>query len=94
VVGAPEPTGGASDLDNVFAPVIVGVAIATVLFLSEIRFITFICVIFVFAYDFTVGPERGFNSPRLSGWSRRWRIVLSFAVSGAVSPAVFNLFYE
>ena len=82
------------DLDNLFAPVVVGFAIGTVLFLSTIGFITFISIIFVFAYDFTVGPKRGFNSPKLSGWSRGWRIVLSFAISGALTAAVFNLFYE
>ena len=82
------------DVNNVFAQIIVGCAIGTVLFLSTIGFITFISIIFVFAYDFTIGPERGFNSPKLSGWSRGWRIVLSFAVSGAVTAAVFNLFYE
>ena len=82
------------DVNNVFAPVIVGCAIGTVFFLSAVGIITVIFVIFVFAYDFTVGPERGFSSPRLSGWSRNWRIVLSFTVSGAVTAAVFNLFYE
>jgi hypothetical protein len=82
------------DPGNVFAPFIVGCAIATIFFLSAIGFITFICVIYLLAYDLTVGPERGFNSPRLSGWSRGWRIVLSFAVSGAVTAAAFNLFYE
>ena len=82
------------DVNNVFAPVIVGFALGTVFFLSAIGFITVILVIFVFAYDFTVGPERGFSSPRLSGWSRNWRIVLSFTVSGAVTAAVFNLFYQ
>ena len=82
------------DVNNVFAPVIVGFAIGTVFFLSAVGFITIIFVIFVFAYDFTVGPERGFSSPRLSGWSRSWRIVLSFTVSGAVTAAVFNLYYE
>ena len=82
------------DISNVFGPVIVGFAIGTIFFLSTIGFLTFIFVIFVFAYDFTVGPERGFSSPRLSGRSRSWRIVLSFTVSGAVTAAVFNLFYE
>ena len=82
------------DVNNVFAHIIVGCAIGTVLFLSAIGFITFICVVFVFAYAFTISSERGFNSPRLRGWNRSWRIVLSFSVSGAVTAAVFNPFYE
>ena len=82
------------DVSNVFGPVIVGFAIGTVFFLSAVGFTTVIFVIFVFAYAFTVTPERGFSSPRLSGWRRSWRIVLSFTVSGAVTAAVFNLFYE
>ena len=82
------------NINNVAAPVIVGFADGTVFFLSAVGFITVISVIFVFAYAFTVGQEHGFSSPRLSGWSRSWRIVLSFTVSGAVTAAVFNLFYE
>jgi hypothetical protein len=82
------------DVNNVFAPLMVGFAIGTVFFLSAVGFTTVIFVIFVFAYAFTVGPERGFSSPRLSGWRRSWRIVLSFTVSGAVTAAVFNLYYE
>jgi uncharacterized BrkB/YihY/UPF0761 family membrane protein len=82
------------DVNNIFAPVLTGCAVATVFFLSTIGFITFISIIYVFAYNFTVGPERGFNPSSLSRRSRGWRIVLSFVVSGAVTAAAFNLFYE
>jgi hypothetical protein len=82
------------DVNNVFAPVLTGCAVATVFFLSTIGFITFISIVFVFAYNFTVGPGLGYNSKSLSGRSRGWRIVLSFVVSGAVTAAAFDLFYE
>ena len=82
------------DVGNIFAPVVIGCAVATVFFLSTIGFITFISTIFVFTYIFNVGPERGSKLPSLSGWSRGWRIVLSFVVSGAVTAAVFNIFSE
>jgi hypothetical protein len=79
---------------NIFTPIIVGGAIATVFFLSTVGFVTFASIIFLFAYNFTTGPEPGFIRPKLSGWIRSWRIVLSFVASGVVTAAVFNLFYE
>ena len=82
------------DVDNIFAPVLTGCAVATVFFLSTIGFITFISTIFVFAYNVTVGPEPSFDLSSMRGRSRGWRIVLSFVVSVAVTAAAFNLFYE
>ena len=79
---------------DVSNPVIVGIAVGTVLLLSTIGFITIIGIIFVFAYGFTVGAQRSVISPKLNGWSRSWRIILSCAVSGAVTAAIFNLFDE
>jgi len=78
------------NVNSIFTTVIVGFAISTIFFLSAIGFITLISVVFIFTYNFTVGSER----PKIRGLSRDWRIVLGFVVSGAVTAAVFNIFYE
>ena len=78
------------NVNSIFTAVIFGFAISTVFVLSAIGFITLIAIVFIFTYNFTVGTDR----PNFSVLSRGWRIVLGFVVSGAVTAAVFNIFYE
>jgi len=75
---------------SIFIPFIVGGATAALFFFSTIGFVTFISIVFVFAYSLTVGRE----TRPLSGWARGWRIVLSFLVAGCLTAAAFNLFCE
>lgn len=81
------------DVYNVFSAVVVGFAMGAIFFLSAIGFITVITVVFVFAYAFTVDRNDGVSS-KLTGWGQGLRVVLSFTVGGAITAAVFNLFYE
>jgi hypothetical protein len=79
------------DTGDVFTPIILGFAATTVLFLATIGFIAVICTLFVFSYSLSIGRDRGSS---LSASSRGWRLVLSFVVSGVLTAAVFNLFWD
>ena len=78
------------DANNAYAPVVTGCAKATIFFFATVGFLTFLSIMFVFAYYSTLGRE----TPRITAWGRGWRIVFSFAVTGLLTAAAFNLFYE
>jgi hypothetical protein len=75
---------------NAYVPIVTGCAKATIFFFATVGFITFISTMFAFAYYTTLGRE----TPRITGWGRGWRIVFSFAITGLVTAAAFNLFYQ
>jgi len=79
------------DTGDLFTPVITGFAATAMLFLATIGFIAFICTLFIFAYSLSIGRDA---APSLSASSRGWRLVLSFVVSGVLTAAAFNLFWE
>jgi hypothetical protein len=82
------------DIDNVFTPIIVGFATATVFFFAAVGFVTFIATLFIFVYNLTINSDTNLDLSSWKGWSYGWRIVLSFIVSGAITAAVFNLFSQ
>jgi hypothetical protein len=82
------------NIDNVFEPIIVGFATATVFFFAAVGFVTFISILFVFVYNLTINRDTNLDLSSLRGWSYGWRVVVSFIISGAITAAVFNLFSQ
>ena len=75
------------DAADVYGPIITGFAKAIIFFFTAVGFIAFTSTLFVFAYYLTIGRQT-------LAYGRAFRIVFSFAISGLVTAAAFNLFYE
>jgi hypothetical protein len=79
---------------NIFVSCATGFILGALFFLFMIGLITVIGALFVFTYNFIVGEEIGFISPKISRWHRVSTIVLSAMLSGIAIAAVLQLFYE
>ena len=87
---------GASDggSGNILISCATGFILGALFFLFTIGLITVIGALFVFTYNFIVGEEISFISPKISRWRRVSTIVLSAMLSGIAIAAVLHLFYE
>lgn len=79
------------DTGDIFTSIILAFAGTAMLFLATIGFIAVIYTLFVFSYSLRIGRDGGSSR---SASSRGWRLVLSFVLSGVLTAAVFNLFWE